>query len=102
LSDGTAVFAVISSDQQVFLGTEVPKDAASLQCLNNAQLTYFFSAFVIYSVSVPLNAAIGYFSSPDIALRVVLLPAPLAPSRATIEPSSTLRDTPCNTRITLR
>ncbi|MBA7661034.1 hypothetical protein ES703_69044 [subsurface metagenome] len=61
LSDGTAVAAVESSDQQVFLRSEVTKDTASLQRLNNTQLTYFFSVFLIYSLSVPLNAAIGYF-----------------------------------------
>ena len=39
-------------------------------------------------------------SSPEIAFRVVLLPAPLAPRRATMPPSETQSDTPFNTRIT--
>src|SRR5215471_12774042 len=33
---------------------------------------------------------------PEMARRVVVLPAPLAPSRATIVPSSTFSDTPCS------
>ena len=39
-------------------------------------------------------------SSPEIAFSVVLLPAPLAPSSATIPPSGTWRDTPLSTRMT--
>ena len=38
--------------------------------------------------------------SPEIALRVVLFPAPLAPRRATMPPSGTASETPFNTRIT--
>ena len=34
------------------------------------------------------------------ALRVVLLPAPLAPRRATMAPAGTASDTPFNTRMT--
>ena len=39
-------------------------------------------------------------SRPEMALSVVLLPAPLAPRRATMPPSGTASDTPFNTRIT--
>ena len=39
-------------------------------------------------------------SSPEIAFRVVLLPAPLAPRRATMPPAGTRSETPFNTRIT--
>ncbi len=39
-------------------------------------------------------------SSPEMALSVVLFPAPLAPRRATVPPSGTWSDTPFNTRIT--
>ena len=61
LFDGAAL-AVISTNQQVLLRAEVPEDPAPLQCLNNAQLTYLFGAFLIYSFTVPLDAAIGYLS----------------------------------------
>src|SRR5512136_2495927 len=37
---------------------------------------------------------------PEIALRVVLLPAPFAPRRAMIPPSGTSKETPLRTRIT--
>ena len=40
-------------------------------------------------------------SRPVTARAVVLLPAPLAPSSATIEPSGTSMDSPRNDRITL-
>src|SRR5437870_11381867 len=39
-------------------------------------------------------------SRPEMALRVVDLPAPLAPRRATMPPSGTRSETPRNTRIT--
>ena len=39
-------------------------------------------------------------SSPEMALSVVDLPAPLAPRRATMPSSGTWSDTPFNTRIT--
>ncbi len=38
--------------------------------------------------------------SPEIALSVVVFPAPLAPRSAVIPPSRTLNDTPLRTRIT--
>ncbi len=39
-------------------------------------------------------------SKPEMALRVVVLPAPLAPKRVTIWPSSTASETPRSTRMT--
>jgi hypothetical protein len=39
-------------------------------------------------------------SKPEIALSVVVLPAPLAPSSVVMAPSPTLSDTPLRTRIT--
>ncbi len=39
-------------------------------------------------------------SSPEMALRVVDLPAPFEPSSATIFPSGTERESPFSTRIT--
>src|SRR5436309_8085284 len=36
---------------------------------------------------------------PDTARRVVVLPAPLAPSRVTISPSATVSETPCRALI---
>ena len=38
--------------------------------------------------------------SPEMALRVVDLPAPLAPSRVVIPPWPTVSDTPLRTRMT--
>ena len=40
-------------------------------------------------------------STPEIAFRVVVLPAPLAPSRVVILPASTAIETPFSTRMTL-
>jgi len=54
--------AVIGTNQQVLFCTKVPKDTTSLQCLNNAHLTYLFGTFLIDSFTVPLNTAIGYLS----------------------------------------
>ena len=47
-------------------------------------------------ISWPLSRTCpkGGLSTPDIVRRVVLLPAPLAPIRATISPVSTFRETP--------
>ena len=39
-------------------------------------------------------------SNPEIAFRVVVFPAPLAPSNVVIFPSCTFNDTPLRTRIT--
>ena len=39
-------------------------------------------------------------STPEMAFRVVVFPAPLAPSRVVMPPSLTLTDTPLRTRIT--
>ena len=40
-------------------------------------------------------------STPEMALRVVVFPAPLAPRRVVIRPSSQAMDTPLRTRMTL-
>ena len=40
-------------------------------------------------------------STPDTALSVVVLPAPLAPSSVVIEPDLTSSETPFSTRMTL-
>ena len=55
----------------------------------------------------PANSMLPLVTSPrsarsrlEIALSVVVLPAPLAPSRATMPPSGTDSDTPRNTRMT--
>src|SRR5258707_6119927 len=45
------------------------------------------------SISPPLR------TRPEIARRVVVLPAPFAPSSATISPSSTFSDSPCSATI---
>ena len=45
-------------------------------------------------------AAFGLRCRLEIAFSVVDLPAPLAPSRATMPPSGTSSDTPFSTRIT--
>ncbi len=39
-------------------------------------------------------------NNPEIALSVVVLPAPLAPSSVVIRPSGHVMDTPFNTRMT--
>ena len=48
------------------------------------------------SVTRPLSV----LSRPEIAFSVVVLPAPLAPSSATIWPSGTSSDRPFRTRMT--
>ena len=48
------------------------------------------------SVTSPSSAC----KSPEIALSVVLLPAPLEPRSATIFPSGTSRERPFSTRMT--
>ena len=40
-------------------------------------------------------------STPEMALSVVVLPAPLAPSSVVMEPALTSSDTPLSTRMTL-
>ena len=53
------------------------------------------------NVTEPLVTLPSWTSrSPEIARNVVVLPAPLLPSRATISPSGTLSDSPRSTRIT--
>ncbi|SBW80212.1 hypothetical protein PVE_R1G2326 [Pseudomonas veronii 1YdBTEX2] len=52
-----------------------------------------------YSITPRLTSARSARTSPEIALSVVLLPAPLAPSKATIAPLGTLSDTPATARI---
>src|SRR5215471_1047127 len=48
---------------------------------------------------LPLNTIVpSRATTPEIARRVVVLPAPFAPRSATISPSSTVSDTPCNAR----
>ena len=48
------------------------------------------------SVTLPSSV----LRSPEMAFRVVVLPAPLAPRRATICPSATSSDSPLRTRMT--
>ena len=52
-------------------------------------------------VTVPLVTSPSWMpSKPEIARSVVVLPAPFAPSNATILPSGTTIDSPRSTRIT--
>ena len=39
------------------------------------------------------------FTMPHSARRVVVLPAPLAPSKVVMEPSATAKSMPCKTRV---
>ena len=65
------------------------------------------SLVVSLSTRWPLNSIVPLVTSPrsaasrfEIDFSVVLLPAPLAPSSATMLPSGTSSDTPFSTRIT--
>ena len=71
--------------------------------------TPIFTRSLVVSLSTrrPLNSIVPLVTSPrsaasrfEMDFSVVLLPAPLAPSRATIFPSGTSSETPFSTRIT--
>ena len=55
------------------------------------------SSWIVPLVTSPRSVR----STPEMALSVVVLPAPLAPSRVVIAPSPTSIDTPFRTRMTL-
>ena len=52
---------------------------------------------LVFEMSLPSKVIVPVrgWSSPEIVLRVVVLPAPFAPIRVTISPRRTSSDTPC-------
>ena len=52
------------------------------------------------SIEPSVTSPSSCFNRPDMAFRVVLFPAPLAPSSATMPPSGTSMETPLITRMT--
>ncbi|KAG0766918.1 hypothetical protein G6F22_017741 [Rhizopus arrhizus] len=75
--------AGVGAGQQVLFDGQVGKAMPAFHHLHDAALDEF-----------------GRRQPFEMARKVVVLPAPLAPSNATILPSGTCRDTPLSTRIT--
>ena len=91
--------------RQIFFNGEMLKEPSSLDDLEDPPLADLFRGEPVDPFPHELNAAVGYstvfvIEKAEIALRVVLLPAPFAPRRATIPFSGTSKETPLRTRIT--
>ena len=89
----------VPAEQEVFVDGEVREDLPSLGHQHAAGRQRPISARLraMSRLTRSFTAPSVGRTTPAIALRSVLLPAPFAPTMVTISPASTCRETPCRT-----
>ena len=94
----TAAFGLcrrhVSADFQIFLHRHFRKDLAAFWHVGDAEFSHFVSRQGSDVEAAERDRARGEAMRPEIARKVVLLPAPFAPSSPTASPSPTAMLTP--------
>src|SRR2546425_11600121 len=100
-----AVLPRVAAGEEVLLHGQVLEDVPALHYLDDSSRDDLgrvlpMDRLPLHSIVPLVTSPRSVRSSPEIAFSVVLLPAPLAPRRATMPPAGTRSETPFNTRIT--